>query len=155
MSNVKCQISNNDHQFQSEIVNSLRGFTLIELLVTIAVIGILSSIMLVNLQGFRERTRDTGRKRDLRTLQTALELYRADTSSYPASLPPCGASLEAGNVMYLRQIPCDPLTRESYNYITSGAVYTLFACLENVNDQERDTTPQSGCSTASLTVLSP
>ena len=49
---------------------SEKGFTLIELLVTIAIIGVLSSVLLVNLSGFRVRTRDVQRKRDLRTLQT-------------------------------------------------------------------------------------
>lgn len=59
------------------------GFTLIELLIVIAVIGILSSIGLVSLQGTREKARDAKRKHDLRLLTTALMLYHDDVGIYP------------------------------------------------------------------------
>jgi prepilin-type N-terminal cleavage/methylation domain-containing protein len=132
------------------------GFTLIELLVTIAIIGILSSVLLVNLSGFRERTRDVQRKRDLRTLQTALELYRADVSNYPANLPACGNPLANGGVTYLRKSPCDPLNKtDKYIYNETGATYTLIACLENASDSEKDTPKHNGCADASFTVTSP
>jgi prepilin-type N-terminal cleavage/methylation domain-containing protein len=129
-----------------------RGFTLIELLVTIAIIGILSSILLVNLQGFRERTRDIQRKRDLHEIQTVLELYRSDVSSYPAALPNCGSSLTNGSTVYMQKIPCDPLTNNKYSYSLAGNVYTMTACLENINDSEKDATTQGGCGIASKTV---
>ncbi len=135
----------------------LPGFTLIELLVTIAIIGILSSVLLVNLSGFRERTRDVQRKRDLRTLQTGLELYRADSSSYPESIPSCGSDFKNldNTITYLKKIPCDPLTKANYNYSVNLNVYTLFACLENETDAEKDSSGQPGCDNASFTVVSP
>lgn len=175
MSNFKCQISNDSQQnlftiirqrwislklrnLKFETVNFHNGFTLIELLVTIAIIGILSSVLLVNLSGFRERTRDVQRKRDLRTLQTALELYRADLSSYPSSpLPTCGADFKNpdNQIIYLKKTPCDPLTKESYGYLVDSNTYTLFACLENETDAEKDTSKRTECSKASFTVVSP
>jgi len=136
---------------------SEKGFTLIELLVTIAIIGILSSVLLVNLSGFRERTRDVQRKRDLRTLQTALELYRADSTSYPETLPECGLDFVSvdSTIIYLKKIPCDPLSKVKYNYNKSLNTYELFACLENETDSEQDTFKKSECSKASFTVESP
>jgi general secretion pathway protein G len=131
------------------------GFTLIELLVTIAIIGILSSLMMVNLQGFRERARDAARKKDLQTIQTAVEMYRSDMSSYPnPSLPNCLSSLSNGTTTYLKVIPCDPLNKSNYFYSSTGNTYTLYGCLENVKDSQKDSSAQAGCTT-SFTVQSP
>jgi general secretion pathway protein G len=68
--------------------NKNRGFTLIELLVVIAIIGILSSIVIVNLNIARAKARDAKRVQDLLQIKTALELYRNQYGSYPQ----CGES---------------------------------------------------------------
>lgn len=60
-----------------------RGFTLIELLVVIAMIGILASIVLVSLTSARVKSRDARRLTDIRSFQTALELYAINTGHYP------------------------------------------------------------------------
>ena len=88
-----------------------RGFTLIELLVAISIIGVLSSFLLANFVGVRQRARDGVRKSDLRQIQSALELYRSDKGTYPSSLPPCGSPLQDTStppVVYMQKIPCDP-----------------------------------------------
>ena len=59
-----------------------KGFTLIELLIVIAIIGILSSIVLVSLSGARLKARDAERKSELRSIQLALESYFADNGTY-------------------------------------------------------------------------
>ncbi len=61
-----------------------KGFTLIELLIVIAIIGLLASVVLVGLGGFRARGRDARRIADLRETQNALELYYSKNSLYPA-----------------------------------------------------------------------
>ena len=61
------------------------GFTLIELLVVIAIIGILTTLLLVNLVGVRERGSDTRKKANLNQLKTSLRLYYNDYQGYPAS----------------------------------------------------------------------
>jgi general secretion pathway protein G len=143
-----------------------KGFTLIELLVVLAIIGILTSFLLANLVGAKARARDAERKSDLRQIQAALELYRADQSSYPAQpLPNCGSSLPApsGGTIYMQKIPCDPLNsgQNVYTYIQTGGGtgYTLIACLENVNDSQKDTVNDaaqcSGTSNWSYTLTNP
>ena len=136
-----------------------RGFTLIELLVVVAIIGILATFLMVNFIGVRQRGRDSQRKSDLKQLQNALELYRSDNSAYPASLSACGSSFTGpGNAVYMQKIPCDPLGG-SYTYAqTNGVTYSLIACLENLNDPQKDATnvaPCNGSTNTSITVRNP
>lgn len=119
-----------------------KGFTLIELLVVIAIIGVLSTFLMTNYVGVRERGRDTQRKADLRQIQSALELYRSDQGTYPASLPACNQPLATGGVTYMQKRPCDPTNASPFIYryqaAFGNAAYTLAACLENINDQQKD-----------------
>ncbi|MEZ4104241.1 MAG: type II secretion system protein [Candidatus Paceibacterota bacterium] len=64
--------------------NIKNGFTLIELLVTIAIIGILSSILYANFESAREQSRDKVRMTSLKELQLAVELYKSQNGQYPA-----------------------------------------------------------------------
>ncbi|MCX6820049.1 MAG: type II secretion system protein [Candidatus Adlerbacteria bacterium] len=77
------------------------GFTLIELLVVIAIIGILASIVMVNLASARKKTRDAKRISDIKNLQLSLEEYYNDNLKYPTVL---------GSLIpnYLPNIPYDP-----------------------------------------------
>ena len=62
-----------------------RGFTLIELLVVIAIIGILSSVVLASLNSARVKGRDAARISNVKSLETAMELYYNDNGGYPTS----------------------------------------------------------------------
>lgn len=127
-----------------KIQNLRKGFTLIELLIVIAIIGILSTVLMVNFIGIRERARDARRKSDLRQIQQAIELYKADAGSYPAQNildGNCGSALKStdGNTTYMSKVPGDPGSFGCYHYLNpgeSGAPYTLWACLENTNDND-------------------
>jgi prepilin-type N-terminal cleavage/methylation domain-containing protein len=63
------------------------GFTLVELMVVISVIGILSAIVYASFGDSRKIARDDVRKTDLKNLQVALALYKAQNGTYP--IPGC------------------------------------------------------------------
>lgn len=145
-------------------VTCQRGFTLVELLIVIAIIGVLTTLLMANFIGVRQRARDAQRKSDVRQIQAALELYRSDQGIYPSSLPSCKGQLTSpdGTVVYMRSVPCDPLYPNYYNEgkywfsSTSGCDssfppqtgYHITVCLENKNDsQGRSESWGGGCST--------
>lgn len=141
-----------------------KGFTLIELLVVISVIAVLTTLLMANFVGIRQRGRDGQRKSNLFNIQTALELYRADNGLYPDTdtFPSCGSALtvDDGATVYMQTVPCDPLDDADYRYMsTDGTSYTLVACIENANDSEADEEAvydASGCATpASFTLTNP
>ncbi len=134
------------------IVNKMKsGFTLIELLVVISIIGVLTTLVAANLNAARSRTRDSERKSDLRSIQTALRLYYNDKGVYPASdssynilgcgsagITACtwGGEWTVGTTTYMKVLPSDPLPDQAYSYQLGSDTdsYTLFACLENSSD---------------------
>lgn len=128
-----------------------KGFTLIELLIVIAIIGVLATLLMVNFIGVRQRARDAQRKSDLRQIQSALEIYRSDQSSYPTSITSCtcdgsvcfgAGSGSSCSPIYMQKIPTDPSGSSAYNsgsyyyYSSGGASYCIVACLENAGDTQ-------------------
>ena len=136
------------------------GFTLIELLIAIVIIGILTALLTANFIGARQRARDAKRKSDLRQIQAALELYRADSGNYPAAADmECGGPLLSIDSIttYMKSIPCDPTPGwPAYEYtLNADGTYSLFACLENESDKDIDAV-QNPCSNGkSFTVENP
>jgi general secretion pathway protein G len=59
------------------------GFTLIEVLVVIAIIGILASIVIANVQPAREASKAARAQGDIRNIRTAIQLLIIDTSEWP------------------------------------------------------------------------
>lgn len=130
------------------------GFTLIELLVVVALIGVLATLLVANLNAARERGRDAQRKSDLRNMQTALRLYFNDKGIYPAhdatsfQILGCGSLgtsscawgeiWSADSIVYMPTLPKDPLPSQTYRYqqTGSGDGYIIQACLENKSDDK-------------------
>lgn len=108
-----------------------RGFTLVELLVVVAIIGLLATLSVLALGSARVRARDAKRLADIKTTQTALELYNNDQGGYPPDqggltigtgnavvLTSAGwqAVAGAGTTPYLPSAPKDPLSSQAYVY---------------------------------------
>jgi len=74
--------------------SSKKGFTLIELLVVIAIIGVLSSVVLQNLNVARAKARDAQRKTELRQLVSGLEQFYLDNGYYPPHYGQIGTSCD-------------------------------------------------------------
>lgn len=70
------------------------GFTLVEMIVVVAVIGILASIVYANFGAARAAARDDIRKADIKSLQLAIEFYKAQNGRYPAQ--GCGNNMGMG-----------------------------------------------------------
>lgn len=116
-----------------------RGFTLIELLVVIAIIGLLSSIILASLNSARIKSRDARRLADMKQIQTALELYYNDNTTYPTTASGGTTVTSAlGSVLapnYIQSVPKDPSRADTsatgYLYCsTDGQSYAMLADLE-------------------------
>lgn len=99
-----------------------KGFTLIELLIVIAIIGLLATLAIISLTTAQRKARDTKRIADMKSIQTAVELYFSDNSSYPA--PADWAALQTALAPYISQVPVDPNnssgTQYIYAYCTAG-----------------------------------
>ena len=65
-----------------------RSFTLIELLVVMVIIGILASLIVINVISNASKARDTRRRADLRTIADALDLYYQKYGTYLVSINP-------------------------------------------------------------------
>lgn len=126
----------------------IKGFTLIEVLVVIAMISLLvvGLIIAINPTVQLQKTRDGRRKSDIRLIQTALQLYRADQGGYPDSIPNFfatgGRSLvdDPSNVQttYIQNVPKDPLTGTDYYYDADSPPggYSIYSCLETKSDPD-------------------
>ena len=123
-----------------------RGFTLVELLVVISIIGVLSALIISNLNDARARARDVRRKTNLNQLKTSLRLYYNDYQSYPNDafgryLPYCGAGgnqncqegdpFTVAGTTYMSQLP-----EYQYDQTGSGESFILKVILENGSDPD-------------------
>lgn len=93
---------------------------MVELLVVIAIIGILATLLLLQLGVARQRARDAARIAHVNQVRTALELYFDDAGKYP-EIANYGTSNGTGLgpslvPKYLTQLPLDPLSAGTYLY---------------------------------------
>ncbi len=112
-----------------------KGFSLVELLVVITIIAILSVAAYTAFGGQTIKARDSKRKQDIDTIQSALELYYINESAYPEEL--ASGPAEDGLIPkeYLSFVPSDPAkAKKPYLYVRQGVKYELAATLENDGD---------------------
>lgn len=69
-----------------------RGFTLLEILVAISIIAVLSSILYMSFGDARDDARNRALMAEVKEVQLAIELYRAQNGSYPP-IPSCGTGI--------------------------------------------------------------
>jgi len=92
------------------------GFTLVELMVVIVIIGLLATIVIINVMPAADRAAATKARADIATLEQGIEMYRLDNQRYPTSEEGLQA-LVAGE--YIRRLPNDPWNNP-YRYVAPG-----------------------------------
>ena len=100
-----------------------KGFTLIELLVVVAIIGILATVVLTSLSNARERARDAKRLNDVKTIQTALEMYANDNGGKYPSLGWVGSHTDSWadlEDMLGTTLPVDPLNTSEIESVAAA-----------------------------------
>jgi general secretion pathway protein G len=62
-----------------------RGFTLIELMIVIVIIGVLATLLVPKIMNAPDNAKRTAAMADIKTIESALKLYRLDTGNYPTT----------------------------------------------------------------------
>lgn len=106
-----------------------RGFTLTELMVVIFIIGLLATVVMINVIPAQDKAVMTKAKADISQLEQAVENYRLDNLTYPATTDGLNALVTAPPSLaqperyrrggYIKKLPSDPWGRP-YNYQAPG-----------------------------------
>ena len=106
------------------------GFTLVELMVVIVIIGLLATIVALNVLPSGDRARAVRAKADISTIEGGLEMYRLQNGAYPPTTQglealvhaPAGANAatyQPGGYLKGGKVPVDPWNRP-YLYASPG-----------------------------------
>lgn len=102
-----------------------RGFTLIEILIAVAIVAILASIVLMGMEGARQKARDTQRMSDVQQVQVALRSYVHVFGEYPSH--PNGIHIGGETALdellapYVQEGIRDPRNEDEYQYYYDSA----------------------------------
>ena len=92
------------------------GFTLVELMVVIVIIGLLATVVIVNVMPATDKAAVTKARADIATLEQGVEMYRLNRMRYPET----GAGLQAVvDDGFVKRLPKDPWGNP-YKYAAPG-----------------------------------
>ncbi|MGF1549209.1 MAG: type II secretion system major pseudopilin GspG [Sphingomonadaceae bacterium] len=81
------------------------GFTLVELMVVIVIIGLLATVVVINVMPAQDTARIKKAEADIARLEQGIEMYRLNRLDYPESGAGLEALVEEG---FIRRLPEDP-----------------------------------------------
>ncbi|HEX8668115.1 MAG TPA: type II secretion system major pseudopilin GspG [Allosphingosinicella sp.] len=92
------------------------GFTLVELMVVIVIIGLLATVVVINVMPATDKAALTKARADIATLEQGVEMYRLNKLTYPAAGEGLQAVVSEG---YVKRLPQDPWGNP-YQYTAPG-----------------------------------
>ena len=92
------------------------GFTLVELMVVIVIIGLLATVVIINVLPATDKAALTKAKADVATLEQGVEMYRLNKLRYPSGSEGLQAVTAEG---YVKRLPKDPWGN-AYRYAQPG-----------------------------------
>lgn len=93
------------------------GFTLVELMVVIVILGLLATIVAINVLPSLGKANATKARADIQALDQAVETYRLNTNQFPSADQ--GLRVLAASGGYIKKLPEDPWGRP-YIYAFPG-----------------------------------
>ena len=116
--------------------NIKKGFTLVELLIVIIIIAVLAAIAIPKFSNSSQRSKESSLRANLKLVRNAIDLFRADTGAFPASMAGLTATTTSGlsasavactiaatdwRGPYLQAVPVDPVSGSAMTYGTAAA----------------------------------
>ena len=101
------------------------GFTLIELMIVVVILGLLATMVMPKVLSKPEQARRVKAKVDIRSIQSALGLFKTDTGRFPSTSEGLQALVTNPGIDrydrdgYLERVPTDPWGSR-YVYISPG-----------------------------------
>jgi len=101
------------------------GFTLIELMIVVVILGMLATIIMPKILDRPEQARRMKAKVDIRSIESALALFKTDTGRFPTTSEGLEALVSNPGIegyndeAYLDKVPTDPWGNK-YVYISPG-----------------------------------
>jgi general secretion pathway protein G len=92
------------------------GFTLVELMVVIVIIGLLATIVVINVLPAQDTARLRKAQADIATLEQGVEMYRLNRMTYPSGGDGLQALVSEG---FIKRLPDDPWGNP-YRYAAPG-----------------------------------
>jgi general secretion pathway protein G len=92
------------------------GFTLVELMVVIVIIGLLATVVVINVMPAQDTARVKKAEADIALLEQAAEMYRLSKLDYPSTSDGLQALVAEG---YVKRLPDDPWGN-AYLYAAPG-----------------------------------
>ena len=101
------------------------GFTLIELMIVIVILGLLATMIMPRILSRPEQARRMKAKVDIRSIESALGLFKTDTGRFPTTSEGLAALVTNPGIngynsdAYLDKVPTDPWSNR-YIYLCPG-----------------------------------
>jgi len=92
------------------------GFTLVELMVVIVIIGLLATVVVINVMPAQDTARLRKAQADIATLEQGVEMYRLNRMNYPTGGDGLQALVSEG---FIKRLPDDPWGNP-YRYAAPG-----------------------------------